>query len=700
MPRQRVQTDEPVERDNCVGTAISLSCTAPPAPLQTKPPWQPQAQHPSNNGRALSRRLSLAAACVSLILAGCGGTGTWTNGNVLSDAGLTALPDSMSYPDAGAVVLLDEGIMEVFGGGGVGFSALERHRIVRILNSRGHRYANVMIPYGSTSTVENIQARTLTRDGRVAPLKQEDIFDVSLYPGFVFFSDQRARIFTLPAVEDGAVIEYRYRILMRDRAFWHSWVFQYDEPVLLSRFTLVKPTEWNLDSRSYGIPVDPTSTKAPAGFKSRHVWELRNVPPLHAEAAMPPVTELAARIALAPIGFATWKDISTWYDGIAAPRLKGGPLVRMLADSLTRHTTDPEARLRALVEWVRDEVRYIAVEIGIGGFQPHYAEDIAEKRYGDCKDMVTLLCALAREVHIDAVPVLISTRLNGIPDTSLPSPLQFNHLIAFAPGVGTGGTWIDATDKACPFGTLPWYDQGVPVILARPQGEDARARTPVVEASRNHSRLTWDVQLASDGSSTVQGRSILSGAVANELRHELRMSDRRESRTWVEAFLARRIPGMELDTFSVEGMKPIEDPLTLSYTFHAPAFAQTRDSGLVVRPGRIVGFLLDEYFRSTDRTYPVRVNFGTSTDVELTLRLPAGWGLMRTRTDSLNTPYGSGAWSMHNSPAGVTLVIRHRLRGSDVPAGKYRDFRAFLDGVRLRDEQEVLLCNSCLNSVP
>ena len=663
-------------------------------------PLQPQARHPSNNGRTVNRRLSLAVACAGLVLAGCGGTGTWTSGSVLSDAGLSALPDTSSYPDAGAVVLLDEGSMEIFGGGDVGFSALERHRIVRILNSRGHRYANVMIPFGSTSTVENIQARTLTRDGRTALLKQEDIFDVSLYPGFVFFSDQRARIFTLPAVEDGAVIEYSYRIQVRDRTFWHSWVFQDDEPVLLSRFTLVKPGEWNLVSRSYGIPVEPTLTKAPAGFKSRHVWELRNIPPLHAEPAMPPRPELAARIALAPIGFVTWTDISTWYNEIAAPRLKGGALVRMLADSLTRHTTDPAARLRALVEWVRDDVRYIAVEVGIGGFQPHFAEDVAAKRYGDCKDMVTLLCALAREVAIEAVPVLISTRQNGIPDTSLPSPLQFNHLIAFAPGVGTEGTWIDATDKACPFGTLPWYDQGVPVILARPRGENAIARTPAWEAARNRSRLTWDVRLASDGSSTVRGKSVLSGAVANEMRHELSMCDNRERRTWVEAFLAQRIPGLELDTFSVEGMKPVEDPLTLSYTFHAPAFAQIRDSGLVVRPGSIAGFLLDEYFRSTDRTYPVRFRFGTSTDVELTLRLPAGWGLMRNRADSLNTPYGSGAWSMHNSAAGVILVIRHELQGRDVPPGKYRDFRAFLDGVRLRDEQEVLLCNSCLNSVP
>ena len=590
--------------------------------------------------------------------------------------------------------------MEIFGGGEVGFSSFERHRIVRILNSRGHRYTNVMIPYGSSSKVENIQARTLTRDGRVAPLKQEDVFDVSLYPGFVFFSDQRARIFTLPAVEDGAIIEYSYRIQIRDRAFWHSWVFQEDEPVILSRFTLVKPGEWTLVFRSYGIPVEPAITTAPAGFKSRHVWELRNIPPLHAETAMPPGPEIAARIALAPIGFVTWTDVSTWYNEITAPRLKGGPLVRVLADSLTRHITDPAARMRALFEWVRDEIRYIAVEVGIGGYQPHYAEDIAAKRYGDCKDMVTLLCALAREADVEVVPVLISTHQNGIPDTLLPSPLQFNHLIAFAPGMGTHGTWMDATDKACPFGTLPWYDQGVPVILARPRGENAMTRTPSLEAARNHSHLVWDVRLASDGSATVQGQDVLSGAVANEMRHELRICDRRETRTWFESFLAQRIPGMELDTFSVGGLKPVEDPLTLSYAFHAPAFALPRDSELVVRPGRIAGFLLDEYFRSTDRTYPIRFRFGTTTDIELALHVPAGWELKSRHADSLNTPYGRGSWAVNHSAAGLTLVIRHELRGGEVPAGKYRDFKTFLDRMRQKNERDLVFCNSRPNSVP
>ena len=97
----------------------------------------------------------------------------------------------------------------------------------------------------------------------------------------------------------------------------------------------------------------------------------------------------------------------------------------------------------------------------MGGYQPHDAEEVLEKRYGDCKDMVVLICALAARADIRVLPVMISTHQNGLPDTSLPSPLQFNHLIAYAPDIDSAGIWLDATEKNCRFGH---------VALVRPGG--------------------------------------------------------------------------------------------------------------------------------------------------------------------------------------------------------------------------------------
>ena len=270
---------------------------------------------------------SIILALSALLLASCTGPSGWIQTDAPGFEDLKKLQPPANDPDAAAITVIDEGTMEIFGSGEVGFSVFDRHRVVKIFNPRGHRYANVMIPYGSSSLVSDITARTITPSGRIVNLRESDVFDVSLYPNFVFFSDQRAKIFTLPAIENGSIIEYTYHLKLQNRGLWHAWHFQDDIPVLQSRFTLVKPGEWPLHFRNYGHAAEPKVTPAPAGFKSRHVWEAENVPPLVTEFGMPPFQEVISHIAIAPVGFEKWPDVSAWYHDILHPKSKGGQLV-------------------------------------------------------------------------------------------------------------------------------------------------------------------------------------------------------------------------------------------------------------------------------------------------------------------------------------------------------------------------------------
>jgi hypothetical protein len=635
---------------------------------------------------------SLGIGMMAALFCACGGTSGWTDLDSPPLETLQALRPPTDAPDAGAMVVLDEGSMEVFGGDGLGFSVFDRHRIVKIFNPRGHRYANILIPYGTTSLVSDLQARTITPLGKTVELRNQDIFDVSLYPNFVFFSDQRARIFTLPAIEDGSVIEYHYRIKVQNRGLWHAWSFQDDIPVLRSRFTLVKPGEWNILFRTYGRNVPPTVTSAPAGFKSKHVWETSYVPPLNAEIGMPPSQEVMARLALAPVGFTAWRDVSTWYLDIAEPSMKGGSLIRALSDSLTKGRENQRQKLQAIFEWVRDHVRYIAVEIGIGSYQPHDAEDVAAKRYGDCKDMVAIICALARAADIVVHPVLLSTHDNGRPDTSLPSPLPFNHLIAYAPDAAEGGIWMDATEKACRFSTLPWYDQGQAGICATKTGDPALLFTPADSASQNRLTMRWTVTLHDNGMAEIDGTNVLTGAVATELRHELRSANHDAQREWLESFLSRRAPVATVDTFTIRGIEPETDTLVVSYAFHSQAFATRRPSTMILRPGEIIGSTLSDYFRSPTRLHPVRFRFGSQSEVHLSIRLPRGWDPAVPRhSDSLTSAFGTWGTMWQRQDNTLQLTSGHTLAGNDVQPAQYPAFQRFLDNARIRDQQELIL---------
>lgn len=88
----------------------------------------------------------------------------------------------------------------------------------------------------------------------------------------------------------------------------------------------------------------------------------------------------------------------------------------------------PEARALAALRLVQDEVRYMALTLGEGGWLPASASEVWAKRQGDCKGKTELLVALLRELGIDAVPVLVSA--NNLPlDKYLPMVSAFDHVI-------------------------------------------------------------------------------------------------------------------------------------------------------------------------------------------------------------------------------------------------------------------------------
>jgi hypothetical protein len=345
-----------------------------------------------------------------------------------------------------------------------------------------------------------------------------------------------------------------------------------------------------------------------------------------------------------------------------------------------------------LYDWVRERVRYLAVEVDIGGFQPHAAEDVCRNRYGDCKDMTTLLCSMAREVGIETYQVLVSTWQNGAPDTGLVSPLHFNHVIAFAPSVGATGVWMDATEKGCPFGQLPWYDQGLPVFVVYPSGMGEWMTTPRVRPEANRVVIHWDVQLDSSGAGTVRGTTMFLGAPAVDLREDLSRVRREEQLQWLETRLARHCPGACIDSSSFSGLDGSDDTLCIRYRFRSPTVAPVRQSMLVLRPGLIEPTDLPEYFRPRERIHPVQFRFGMRRDLAMDIRMPGRWVPGTAQgSDSVVSAFGISKRSWNARDDVLRIRSSTTLSGTTVEPARYQEFQEFLDALREHELREVVL---------
>src|SRR4029077_6561295 len=123
----------------------------------------------------------------------------------------------------------------------------------------------------------------------------------------------------------------------------------------------------------------------------------------------------------------TWKELGSWYSGLTAASRAPSPQMQAKVAEITANAPDRLAKMRLLAEYVQRQIRYVAIEIGIGGMQPHKAADIFAHQYGDCKDKATLMSAMLHEIGVDSYYVLVDTE-RGIVVPSFPSP-RFNHAI-------------------------------------------------------------------------------------------------------------------------------------------------------------------------------------------------------------------------------------------------------------------------------
>ncbi|MFC2088279.1 DUF3857 domain-containing transglutaminase family protein [Calditrichota bacterium] len=600
------------------------------------------------------------------------------------------LPSQKDFPDEAAIILHDEAKIETFGDKENGFTVYEKHRIMKILNTRGYKYASVAIPYTPRSGIEILQARTISPSGKISVVKEENIYDISLYPNFMLYSDQMAKLFTFPAVENGSIVEYRYAVHYKGHTYGSAWNFQESVPVLLSKYTMIIPSEVEPVYRISGIEIEPDVKKGPIGFKSTYIWQAKNLSPLKSEIGMPVTKKVAARLNIASANTKTWTDVANWYKDLSQPQMRTSDEIKNLVARITKGMVDQREKLKIIYEWVRDNIRYVSVAIGIGSYQPHAAESILFNRYGDCKDMTTLLCTMAKEADLEVHQVLIGTWYNGRVDTSLASVSQFNHAIAYCPTVGENGTWIDATDKACPFEQLPWYDADMPVLLVKDEGDSEIMFTPRVTYNENRKQLEWIVNLDSAGAALIEGKNMLWGASASELRYDLMSQSASERKIWMETYLSSRCALIKLDSLSIIGIDPIKDPLIISYKFSSQNFANVIKNRMNFCPGDISEINLSDYFLSEERQHPIRFRFGAKTKMNITMNIPEEWTIeTEDFSHSLSSSFGQSSWNWFESDNKFYIQSEFILEGNLITPEEYLDFKNYLDSTHQIELKEV-----------
>jgi hypothetical protein len=263
----------------------------------------------------------------------------------------------------------------------------------------------------------------------------------------------------------------------------------------------------------------------------RFVWD--NPPNVQDEPLAPPISETLPVLVLST--FKDWAAFRAWYQEAVHGFTEPDAQVRELAAQLTKGKTSREDKLRALFDFVADDIRYVNYVSG-EWWLPNRPQQLLARREGDCDDKAILLITLLKAVGIDAQEVMVQARV----DDAQPSVVRarsaaiplFNHGIAFLPGPN-GGQYLDATSPQSRLGPLPSMDARAPAL--RMEGPPEIVTLPGSSPDDHGVDSQWTIQLREDGGASLSGDEHAMGDDAFWMRTNLTEAGARAQ--WVEDHL-------------------------------------------------------------------------------------------------------------------------------------------------------------------
>jgi transglutaminase-like putative cysteine protease len=570
--------------------------------------------------------------------------------------------------------------------------------VVKILRPDGEARGTVRVYFDSQSRITDLHAWCIPVSGKDYEVKERDAVESAIIgvDGGELVSDLRTKTLRIPAAVAGSVIGYEIEQELRPYVMVDKWDFQDTVPVREAHYNLRLPSGWSYKANwlNHG---EERPTEAVAG---QWHWSINDVRGIRVERDMPPWRGIAGNMVVALVppsgqdpGIQSWRELGAWYLGLTRGRREASPEIKQKVADLTAAVPTMLGKMQALASFVQNDVRYVAIELGIGGQQPHPAAEVFSHRYGDCKDKVTLLSTMLKEIGIESYYVLINTERGSV-TAATPPNLAFDHAIlaiALPAGLETvalqaGVThpklgkilFFDPTNELTPLGRLWGGLQANFGMLVTPEGGEL-LELPQLPVDTNGIERTAKMTLDDKGTLRGDVHEVRMGDRAAAERYELRSTIQDTDRIRpVEAVVGASFSTFQILKATVANLRVADRPFEWYYTLEADNFAKAAGDLLLVRP-RVLGSKASSLLETKEpRQYPIEFA-GPERDTDIfEITLPPGYQL-----DELPPPVNvdDGFAAYHSKTEVVGRVLRYtrtfEIKDLSVPVSKAEQLRDF-----------------------
>lgn len=463
------------------------------------------------------------------------------------------------------------------------------------LNDNFRHYAEESIGYSSFLDLQEVSAYTHVSNGdKVKKIKVDQFFDEKDESAMVFHDDSRIKSFFYPGLDKGAKTTLNYTQVLNEPQLFGSFFFSSYLPVESAKYTIQTPADMEISYKLFGKQSEKVKyTVVTKGNIKTHSWEAKELDELNFESNSVDVKYYATHVI---VYINTYKfknqehhiirnvdDLHSYYrEFVKGVNDQTDPELKQLADSLTVGLTSNDEKVKAIFYWVQDNIKYIAFEDGYGGFIPRKADLVCDRRFGDCKDMASILYAMINSIGIPAYYTWIGSREIPYKYSEVPTPSADNHMICTYISNGEY-IFLDATGQRLPYGMPTAFIQGKEALISLSESEYKIVEIPVISYTECQ---TIDTVYATINNTSVEGTGEVyyKGYISNFLSDYIRnMSDTELEMFSAESFMKGNNK-CKAAYDEIRGEDDRDSPLEIDYHFSVPDYVRVNGDELYLNP--------------------------------------------------------------------------------------------------------------------
>lgn len=567
----------------------------------------------------------------------------------------------------------------------------EEYKKLKILKEEARSMGEIPIPYDKEKEkIIEFSAYTITPDGRRHRYTKTN--EISPYEDSPIYSDLMVRMVTMPEVNIGSIIEYKVVIESKGPpimdAFWDDASFASTTPIKLYKKVFIFPQKLDIQYKEFNLNFKPRIVSNHATVT--YAWEISDVyVESEDEEYLPPPRLERIKEGVEFSSIKSWKDVSDWYYALVRKNLKVTPGIEVVAKKAIAGKAALKDKVRAILEYVQDNFRYVSMSLGKHTFEPHPTEQVFKNKYGDCKDLALLCVAMFKVAGIESNVALFRDEPSITdPKFDLPVLSLFNHVVVLVKDTKDGDFYIDPQLKGYDIGEYPLYFQNAYTLVITPDG-GRFDRLPIFPEQRMYTRKDIKTVINADGSALTEINSLwpLDGSI--EAKENLKSLNNIQKEDFFQRLNAMLANGGEVLERRWENFDGRYGRLK-TYIKIRQRDEYLVSDGMIVLD--IAGYQKDFEFTKDKRENPIFFPGDVCTETVTTYQIPKGFRVLSI-PKNIEKDIGLLSIKREYGKDKDKIIIREvaRQKRIEIPSEKYPKVKEFFDKLPADTQQRIVL---------